>query len=151
MAAVAHIPLIKRFGISPAGLNATADPEIQVFYDHVHAKQEADLTANLTICSQLAQLNLWGKIDPTIGFDYVPLMEPDGEALARTFKTKADAGTQYIAASVITNEEERDRLKNDPTSGYNDLSGDAPEPEPEDGGDGEPGEAGEGDGGGDST
>jgi len=126
-----HIPLVKLTGITPSGLNASSDGEIQVFYDYVHADQESDFTTHMDKSLDLIQLNAFGEIDPDITYEYVELTEPDGEALARQRKTDAEAGVGYIDAGVISPEEERERLASDPTSGYDNLSGPPPEP-PED-------------------
>lgn len=132
MAAPAHIPLVKLFGITPGGLNASADPEIQVFYDFILACQELLFTDNLTTVLQIIQLTLYGSIDPAITATYVTLTEPDGTALAQQRKSDADAGVAYIDRGVILPSEERERIKNDPLSGYNNLTGDGP-PDPEPG------------------
>ena len=63
MASVSRIPLVKLLGISPHGLNATAEPEIRVFYDTIHAQQEAFFRPNLTKVIDFVQLSLWGEVD----------------------------------------------------------------------------------------
>lgn len=128
MAAPAHIPLVKLFGITPSGLNASSEGEIAVFYDYISAEQEALYSKHLTTILQIIQLHLYGTIDPSIGFDFVPLADPDSEALARIRKSDADAGVAYINAGVVGPDEERERLADSPDSGYNNLTGPPPEP-----------------------
>ena len=41
MCSVSGQPLVKFTGITPNGLNASSDGEIRVFYDDIHAEQEA--------------------------------------------------------------------------------------------------------------
>jgi len=132
MAAPSHIPLVKLLGITPTGLNASSEGEIQVFYDFVSAQQEAFFTDALTTVSHVIQLHLYGKIDPSIGFEYVPLHEPSAKELAEERKADADAAAVYITSGVISPDEQRDRLRRDPDSGYNDLQGEAPPPPLED-------------------
>ena len=122
MAAPTHLPLVILTGITPAGLNASSDSEIEIFHDWNNAMQETLYTRHLKTVLQVIQLNRWGKVDRDIVFDYVQLKELDGEAASRVFKTKADAGVGYIDSGVILPEEERARLANDPESGYNNLS-----------------------------
>lgn len=139
MAAPSHIPLVKLLGITPTGLNASSDGEIQVFYDFVSAQQEAFFADPITTVLRIIQLHLYGKIDPSIGYEFVPLHEPTSKELAEERKADADASAVYISSGVISPDEQRDRLRRDPDSGYNDLQGDAPPPlESEDdvGGDG---------------
>jgi len=128
MSAPSQIPLVKLFGITPSGLNASSDSEIQVFYDHIKARQQTLFGPQLEVILKLVQLSLFGTIDPAIVHEFVPLDELNGEALSRVRKSDAEAGTAYINAGVISPDEERERLQHDPQSGYNNLVGDAPEP-----------------------
>lgn len=129
MAMPTHLPLVVLTGITPAGLNASSEEEIEVFHDWNHSMQEALYTDNLKKVLTLIQLNRFGNVDPDIIFDYVPLKELVGEAAARVRKMASEAGIAYIDAGVISPEEERQRITSDPESGYNNLSGkDVPEP-----------------------
>jgi uncharacterized protein len=128
MCAVTRIPLVKQFGVSPSGLNATSEFEIVVFYDYIAAMQEKVLDVPIRQCLKAIQLDLFGEIDETIVHDYVPLKELDGEALARVRKSDGERDTAYIAAGVVSPDEVRSKLQTDQDSGYTNLSGDAPEP-----------------------
>jgi phage-related protein (TIGR01555 family) len=150
MCFVTREPLVKAFGISPTGLNATSEFELVVWYDHVRAMQEK-LDSAIKICLQLIQLNKWGVVDLSIVHDYVELKELDGEALARNRKSDGETDTAYITAGVVSPEEVREKIQREPDSGYQNLSGPAPAPpalqqleaeaelapKPNDGGDGE--------------
>jgi len=137
MAAPCHIPLIKLLGITPSGLNSSSDSEIRVFYDYVHAMQEALFTDPLEIILKVIQLDLFGEIDSNITFDYEPLYELDGEALARVRKSDADTAQVLIHGGVISAAEERMRLVGDPNSGYQGLDGALPVGQPQMGQDAE--------------
>jgi hypothetical protein len=128
MAAVAQMPLVKLTGVTPSGLNASSEGEIQVWYDHLVSRQESEYTEPLNLVLALCQLDLFGKVDDAIGFEYVPLTEPNGKELSEIRKSDGDAGVAYINSGVISPDEERERLMADPMSGYNNLVGDAPEP-----------------------
>jgi hypothetical protein len=121
MAAPTHIPLVVLTGITPSGLNASSDGEIEVFHNFVNSSQEALFTDHLDKVLQLIQLNEFGFIDPDIDYDYVLLKEVDGEALARIRKSDGEAAAVYINAGVIDPQEERERLAYDPDSGYEGL------------------------------
>jgi phage-related protein (TIGR01555 family) len=132
MAGPTHIPLVKLFGITPTGLNASSEGEIQVFYDHIHAEQERVLRQPVQTMLEVLQLNLWGEIDPGISFDFVPLREMTEKERAEIRRSDAELAAVLIDKGVISPDEERQRLRDDPDSGYNSLDGDAPElPEPE--------------------
>jgi uncharacterized protein len=119
MASAARIPLVKWFGISPQGLNATAEPEIRVFYDTIRAAQNAPFfNRNLRRIMHFAMLNLWGEIDPEIGYRYNPLWTLDEKGKADVREIDARTGASLIEAGVISQEEERQRVAEDPNTLY---------------------------------
>jgi hypothetical protein len=121
MAAPSHTPLVKLLGITPTGLNASSEGEINVYYDYISAQQENLFTDHLNKVLAIIQLDRFGEIDPAIGFEFEPLMQLDGEGLSRVRKSDADAAVAYITAGVLSPEEERIRLAADPNSGYTSL------------------------------
>lgn len=128
MAAPTHLPLVKLFGISPTGLNATAEPELIVCDDFVRARQESLCGPQLDKVLQIVQLDLFGEIDDTIDYEWASLRVLDDEALGRVRKADAERASVYLADGVIDADEERERLAADPQSGYQNLSGPAPGP-----------------------
>ncbi len=127
MAAPTHLPLVVLTGITPAGLNASSDSEIEVFHDWINSSQEQLYTDHLTKVLHVLMLNRHGKIDDDIVFDYVPLKQLTGEALSRVKKTQSEMDVGYIDAGVVLPEEVRDRVATDPDSGYDNLSSEMPE------------------------
>lgn len=128
MAYPTHIPLIKLTGSSPAGLNASGEGEIKVWYDHVSSQQQVVLRAPVTTMLKVVQLHLWGKINPKIGFEFVPLDTPTDKELSEKRKADGATDTAYVNAAIVSPDEVRERLRTDPTSGYTGLKGDAPAP-----------------------
>lgn len=128
MAAPAHIPLVKLTGITPAGLNANSEGEIKVWYDFVRAMQLFFFGPHLKHVIEILQLHLFGEIDEAIGFTFVPLNSPTVKELAEIRKSNAETDDKYVAMGAISPEEVRERVAADPDSGYNNLSGPAPEP-----------------------
>lgn len=128
MCAPSHMPLVKLTGITPSGLNASSDGEIQVWYDHLHSEQEVFFRPHLTTVLQIVQLDLFGAIDPAIDFEFVPMDEPTAAELAAERKSDADAGCAYVDRGIVSPDEERERLAGNPSSGYTNLSGPAPGP-----------------------
>ena len=132
MAAPCHIPLIKLFGVVPTGLNATGEGEIQVWYDFVKACQENLFGPQMDTVLKLVQLDLFGSIDDNIGYEWVALDEPTAKEKAEERKSNADEASVYLQNGVVDPDEVRERLQRDPTSGWDNLQGPAPEPpEPE--------------------
>jgi uncharacterized protein len=129
MAAPAHIPLIKLFGVVPTGLNATGEGEIQVWYDWIGASQVNLFQPQLEKLLKAVQLSLFGKIDDDLVIHWITLDEPTQKELSEIRKSDADADAVYITNGVIDPAEARTRLQTDPDSGYNNLTG-GPPPEP---------------------
>ncbi len=125
MSTVSRIPSVILTGMSPDGLNASSDGELRVFYDWIAAQEEGFWRSPLTTILQLVQLNLYGAIDPTIGFKFLPLYQMTAKELAEIRKSDAEADVMYIDAGVIAPEEARERVAKDPNSGYEGLDLDA--------------------------
>lgn len=118
---VPGIPLVKYTGITPSGLNSTADGEIRVFYDEMLSVQEAVFRDPLQQCLEVIQLSEFGEIDPDITFSFVPLWQMSEKELAEVRKIDADTGAVLIESSVISPQEERERVAADETNGYHSL------------------------------
>ena len=121
MAAVSSIPLIILLGISPAGLNASSDGEIRVFYDYIHALQQAIFKDNLKRVLDIIQLSEFGEIDPDITFEFEPLYEMTAKEKAEIRKIDADTDAVYVTSSVLSGNEVRQKIANDPDSPYHSL------------------------------
>lgn len=128
MCAPTGIPLVYLTGITPSGLNASSEGEIRVFQDTVSANQEL-YTPVITKIMNIAQLSLWGKINPKIRFIWQPLYSMSEGELATARKTEADTDIAYIEAGVITPEEVRTRIAKAENTPYQGLDADdVPEP-----------------------
>lgn len=126
-----HIPAVKFLGVEPVGLNASSEGTIKCWYDFLHAEQEAVGDPFMNRLLPVLQIHCFGAVDDDITHEWVPLDEPSGKELAEIRSSDATAGVAYITAGVIDAGEERQRLQSDPQSGYNNLSGEAPELTPE--------------------
>jgi hypothetical protein len=120
LSSVSSIPLVKLLGITPAGLNASSDGEIRVFYDFVHSRQELHREP-LKRAIDIVQLSEFGEIDPDIDFVWEPLYQLTDLEKAQVRKADADADQVLIDAGVIAQEEARMRLASDPDSPYHGL------------------------------
>lgn len=122
-------PLVKAFGITPSGLNASDDGEIRVFYDGIHAGQEKLVRDPLTVMTNAIQLHLWGEIDENITFSFVPLWQPTEQEASATRKQDADTDVEYVTNGIIDPLEVRKRLAADKSNPYHGLDvEDVPEP-----------------------
>jgi len=128
MASVARIPLVKFTGIQPSGLNASSEGEIRTFYDTIAAYQNAFFRPNLNVVIDIAQVALWGAVDPDITWDFVPLWSMTEKEEAELKKLEAETGQILVDTGIVSQEEERRRIAADPTSPYPGLD---PEDVPE--------------------
>lgn len=124
MASVSRIPLVKLLGISPHGMNATAEPELRAFYDTIRAQQESKIRSPIWSLLGFIQLSEFGDIDDDLDFDFVPLWELDEKQQAEVQKIKAETAQIHIDSGAVSPEEERGRIVDDPDSGYDSLNAD---------------------------
>ncbi len=121
MAAVAKTPLVILLGITPTGLNATAEGDLRVYYDYVSDQQEVMFRHNLQVVIELIMLDQLGYVDEDITFDFVSLFQPTGKELAMMRKSDGDLAAELIQVGVLSPEEVRTKLASDPDSGYDNL------------------------------
>lgn len=129
VAAMFRMPVVKLLGISPAGMNATGEYDESNFYEHVSSKQEKILGRPVETINKLLQLHLFGAIRPTIKAEFCALTEEDETQKATTQNLKTGNVVSLVTAGVISEEEARQFLHDDPDSGFAfiDVS-DVPEP-----------------------
>jgi uncharacterized protein len=118
MASVSRIPLVKLLGISPAGLNASSEGEIETFDDTINAGQEALVRPNLTRLLHFVQLSLFGAVDPGITFTFVPLSDLTPKEKAEVDKLEAETDQIRIDSSVLDPGEVRKRVATAPDTPY---------------------------------
>lgn len=118
LAALNRTPAVKLLGISPSGFNATGESDIRNYYDHVASQQEKIIRNALETILRCVQLHLYGAIDKNITFDFNPLGQEDNAALAMQQKTRADTVAVYLDRDIISVEEARKAIAEDPDSGF---------------------------------
>jgi Terminase large subunit, T4likevirus-type, N-terminal/Anti-CBASS protein Acb1-like len=104
--------------ISPAGLNASSEGEIETFDDSINAYQEAFFRPNLTRVLRFVQLSLWGVVDPAITFAFVPLSDLTPKEKAEVDKIEAETDDIRINGGVLDPAEVRKTVANNPDSRY---------------------------------
>jgi phage-related protein (TIGR01555 family) len=123
MSSVSNIPLVKLLGTQPAGLNATSEGEIQVYYDYLAAMQEMLFRAPLEKIIDIIQLDLFGEIDPDIVFEFESLYGMTDVEKATVRKSDADRDAVLVSIGAVSPDEVRQRIASDPESGYDMLEG----------------------------
>lgn len=121
MAYPTHIPLVVLTGVTPSGLNASSDGEIEVYHDWNRSEQNAVIRPKLQTILDVVQLDMFGKIDRDIGFEFRPIKQITGQAKAEIKKTEAEQDVAYIDAGVLDRHEVREKVARDKDSGYVNL------------------------------
>lgn len=128
VAAINRTPAVKILAISPSGFNATGESDIRNYYDHIRSQQELYRDA-LTKCLHAIELKHFGQIDSTIDFEFVELAEDNSSSKAMNASTRVQMLSTALQSQIISADEARQVLKNDPDAGLDFLTGDAPEAE----------------------
>ena len=121
MASVSHQPLVKAFGIQPAGLNASSDGEIRVWYDYVVAFRQLFICPNLDRIFRFAQINIWGVVDPEMTYEFPSLYEMDEKQRAEIRKIDADTDGVLVEIGAVDAVEVRARVAADEASPHSSL------------------------------
>lgn len=118
VAAMFNEPGVKLWGITPAGMNATGEADLTNHYDNIAALQESIFSAPLKKMFDVLQWNLYEEIDDSITFTFEPLGVMNETSLAQVRTANANVDSTYINNGVLSAEEVRARLANDPNGGY---------------------------------
>lgn len=120
VAAASNIPATKLLGTQPKGFNSTGEYEEASYHEFLKSVQTEDLTPLIERHHQLLiKSELQSDISTTIKWN--PLDEMTAEEKANMNKLKADTGLVLQQAGAIDGEDERQRVINDPDSGYNGM------------------------------
>ncbi len=134
MCAVNRIPLVKFTGITPHGLNASSEGEIEVYDDTIGAYQSRVLDPNLRKTINFEMLSLWGEIDPEITHRWEALRPMTQAEKGQKEKDDADRNQKYVDMGAISPDEVRNIIINDKELPYTGLNpDDVPEPPAEEG------------------
>jgi hypothetical protein len=116
--AVTGIPLVKYTGITPSGLNASADGELRVFYDSILAYQVTLFEEPIEQLLRFVQLSIFGEVDPGIGFEFVPLWELSAKERAEVRKIEAETAQIEVDLGALSAQEERQRIASEDDTPY---------------------------------
>ncbi|MDQ9023188.1 DUF1073 domain-containing protein [Acinetobacter sichuanensis] len=97
------IPLVRLFGQSPAGLNATGESDLANYYDNINQQQEGRMRSPLHRLLEVVSQSALGKPLPTsFKFDFASLWQMDDKTKAEVANTTADAVTKVEEAGLIS-------------------------------------------------
>jgi phage-related protein (TIGR01555 family) len=97
-----QIPMVRLFGQSPAGLNATGESDLRTYYDNILQMQERDMREGMNVILRVLALSLGIELPKEFSFKFVPLWQ-----LNETEKSEvADRDSKFIleveAAGLIS-------------------------------------------------
>lgn len=122
LAAACEMPLSILFGQPPTGLSTDDESGRRAFYDSVANKQRRllrkMLTRLITILIKAKEGPLEGKEPHNWNFDFLPLEEPNDKDRADTEFVRVQAEEKQVMMGVLTPQEVRSRLANDPQCPY---------------------------------
>lgn len=146
MASIAGIPIVLLLMITPSGLNASSEGEIQAFWDWVHSYQESFFRAPLTTIINMIQVCEFGEVDPDITFTFSRLEGLNDLEWSQKVLAEAQTYVEYVNAAIVDPVEVRKVLAADTDSPFHGIDvSDVPLPDPSEmmGAFGPPGEEGE--------
>lgn len=121
MASVGNMPLVVLTGVTPAGLNASSDGEIRVWYDYVNSEKEQQYSGLFDIILKVLMLNRFGRLIPEITFEWPALYQLSDDQKAAMRKSQADTDNVYIQAGVFSPEEIRVARVSEDGGAYNSI------------------------------
>lgn len=96
------IPLVRLFGQSPAGLNATGESDLANYYDNINQQQEGRLRTPLQILYAVLHVSVLGKPLPdSFSFKFASLWQLDDEKKANVAKGVSEAVIAVEEAGLI--------------------------------------------------
>lgn len=102
LAGAGDTPLVRLFGQSPAGLNASGDADIRMYYDYVNSQQEAKLRNFWEVILKILWRSELGKEAPDdLEFKFVPLWQMSATDKVNNAKTTAETVLGAYEAGVI--------------------------------------------------
>lgn len=102
VSAASGIPLVRLFGQSPAGLNASGDADFRNYYDNVNALQEARLRPVLETLLQVVYRSTVGSPPPVeYAFEFASLWQKSDTEKAAIAKSTAETVVVLVEADII--------------------------------------------------
>lgn len=97
------IPLVRLFGQSPAGLNATGESDLANYYDNINQQQEGRMRSPLHRLLEVVSQSVFGTALPTsFKFEFASLWQLDDEKKAAIAEKVTNAVTKAEELALIS-------------------------------------------------
>ena len=91
MGGCAEIPLVRLFGQSPSGLNATGDSDLRTYYDNINSKQNSTMLEGVDKIVKVMWRSVFGNAAPDdLEWDFNPLWQMSALDKANIAKLNAE-------------------------------------------------------------
>jgi phage-related protein (TIGR01555 family) len=92
LAGATGIPLVRLFGMSPAGLNSSGESDLRTYYDGINTKQESSLRTPVQTLLRVIYQSRYGVTMPsTVRFKFNPLWQMSDTEKATNAKTTTES------------------------------------------------------------
>jgi phage-related protein (TIGR01555 family) len=105
LAGAVDIPLVRLFGQSPSGMNATGESDLRNYYDGIAAQQTRRLRSPFTILLDVLHRSIFGKEPPkNFNFKFNPLWQMSEKEKADIANVVSTAVANVEGAGIISRE-----------------------------------------------
>lgn len=123
VSAASEVPATKLMGTSPKGFGASGEYEESSYHEMLESIQEHDLTPLVERHYQLlVKSELQGSIKGQLVVTWKPTDTPTAKEQAEINLAKAQGDMQLVTAGAVDGTDVRQRIINDPDSGYNGIA-----------------------------
>jgi len=126
VAAASGVHATKLLETQPKGFNTSGDFETAQYNALLASIEKEDFKPYLNFHYKLLLKSLYDK-EHVIDCEFNPIDTPTSKEVAECNEIKSRTNMTYVSAGVISADECRENLRLDPESGFNSLTGDAPE------------------------
>ena len=97
-----EIPVTKLFGRSPAGMNATGESDMQMYYDLVAQQQNSYLLPKIEKLYPIIFVSEFGALPKDLGYKFNPVRSPSDQEMAELVGKKVSSICEAFDRNLIT-------------------------------------------------
>ena len=98
----ARIPMVKLFGTSAKGMNATGEGDLSIYYDDVSAMQTSTLSDPMRTLDEVMVRSALGTFPSDYDYEWNPLNQPNQLETAQADNLEANTNQMYLDMGVVT-------------------------------------------------
>lgn len=102
VAGATDYPVTVLFGRSPAGMNATGESDMQIYYDDLQAMRETDLRPQHAVLLEVVTRSTLGRLPDGFAFNYRPLWSPSALEQSQIVTNRANRDKTYVDMGAVS-------------------------------------------------